>query len=153
MKAIYIVFVVALLAWSEQRPTFGQSFTDQAVYAPLLLVNNGGGQVAPLRDGEILKVGRNYYMTAKPIRGFVFVGWRRVNGFDIIDVIQDSSGNSITVTNTVLSPVPSLDKKPILKFTMTSEDMIYDEPGVRTVAERFGYEAVFVKANSPRPRE
>jgi len=154
MKTIFIALAAVLFASLEPGPAFAQSLKAPAVYAPLLLVNNGGGRVESLRDGEMLKVGRNYFMTASPNRGYVFAVWRRVNGFDYVSVTLDVHGNpSPPVTSTVLSPIPSLDKNPVLNFTMPPEDLLFDSPGVETITKRLGWEAVFVKATAPRPTE
>lgn len=116
----------------------------QTTNAPLSLFINGGGSVSPLTNGESLVVGQSYTMVATPDPGFAFTSWEPVNVFTFTEVVIDAYGNPLPpVVGTVVSPVPNYTYEPSLSFVMQPVVVIYDVPGVRTVARGAGWQANF----------
>ena len=159
MKNIYAL--LALMSLVLQMPAqtssggHGSGFqSDDVSYAPLLLFTNGPGRVFPLHDGQILEVGRKYVVVAVSDRGFAFTNWNPVNVFTFTEITVDAFGNTNTISSTVLSPVPKYTRDPLLRFTLPPVEVIYDDPGVRTITVSVGWQANFVpgrRRGSVRP--
>ncbi len=113
-------------------------------YAPLLLFTNGAGRIFPFDDGQMLEVGRRYFMVAIPDRGFAFSSWQPVNVFTFTEYVRDGSGGIIERTSTVVIPTPEYIKEPVLRFTMEPEQVLFDIPNVRVVTQSTGWQANFV---------
>lgn len=111
--------------------------------APLLVFTNGSGHVAPFHNGQMLIVGPEYEMLGIPHVGYVFAGWTPVTAFTIVDYSTDGSAT----TNTVLSPAFGSIKSRVLRFTVQPPEVIFDDPGVRTITMSLAWQANFVRAN------
>ena len=151
MRKINVLFSLILLALPVHAQVSDEvndpALTSAVSYAPLLLFTNGPGQIVPFQDGEMLVVGQTYHMTAIPKRGYAFAGWRRMNVFNIIEYVEDEFGTMSAVTNIVVSPTLALDPTRVLEFTMQAPDVLFDDPGVRTIIESEGWQANFVPVN------
>jgi hypothetical protein len=155
MKTICLLFA---LIWSVQQLP-AQTLDDindfqcqcgDVSYAPLLLFTNGPGRIFPFEDGQMLEVGREYSMIAIPDRGYVFTNWTEVNVFTFIFTNYDAAGNPVLppVTSTVLSPVPTNIKDPILKFTMPPE-IVLANTSIK-ITQDSGWQANFVPESRER---
>ena len=101
----------------------------------------------PLHSGQVLRSGMMYSMTAIPSPGQRFLGWSRLNVFEMIETVVNESGTSSTVTNTVVSPIPGFIPQRILKFQATAPEMILNVPGVETIIKIPGWQANFSGAD------
>lgn len=118
-------------------------------YAPLHLFINGAGGVSPLLDEGMLVVGQSYTMTAIPDSGFAFSSWQPVNVFTFTSYIVDVGGGVSTNISVIASPVPQYINTPSLSFTMQPENLIYDNPGLRTITEGSGWQVNFEVVPEP----
>lgn len=118
-------------------------------HAPLHLFINGAGGVSPLLNGEMLEVGQSYTMTAIPDSGFAFSSWQPVNVFTLTSYSVDVGGGVSTNISVIASPVPQYISTPSLSFTMQPENLIYDNPGLRTIAKGSGWQANFEPVPEP----
>ena len=133
-----LLLLAAVLA-TEQLPA--QDFND--LYAPLMLYTNGDGRVLPFRDGQMLETGRRYSMIAIPSSGFAFSSWQPVVVFTFIEYTYDASHNLVERTSTDVIAEDEYITKPVLRFTMEPEEVLFDVPNVRTITESFGWQANF----------
>lgn len=113
--------------------------------APLELFTTGSGRIIPYQNGQMLSIGKSYTMTAIPDRGYAFAGWNRVNVFIFIETFSDGSGNLATSIHTVVSPIGEWIKKRPLQFQVQPGEVIFDQPRVRTIVQRSGWQANFVR--------
>jgi hypothetical protein len=90
-------------------------------------------------------------VTAVPADGYVFTGWQEANVFISWQVTVDGNGNANPpVTSTVVSIVlGTASTQPQLNFTLQALDVIYDDPGVSTISEGFGWQADFAPVPEP----
>lgn len=148
MKNIWITLALTLVALPASAQTSsGNNKSSPVLQAPLLVFTNGSGRIVPYENGQLLEVGREYVITAVPDAGYAFEGWNAFTLFVIVEYLADGS----VITNTVLSPVPINDqlKTRALRFTAGQPDVIFDDPGVRTITQIEGWQANFVPANTP----
>jgi Divergent InlB B-repeat domain len=116
----------------------------QSTNAPLYLSINGGGNVSPLTNGQLLVVGQSYNMVATPDAGFAFTSWEPVNVFTTTEVVLDAYGNPLPpVVSIVAALIPAFTYEASLSFVMQPVTVIYDVPGVRTVTKGSGWQANF----------
>ena len=144
-KSVFIAMVaVAIVCFARQSNGQG-TFS----YAPLHLFINGSGGVSPLLDGEMLEVGQSYDMTAIPDSGFAFSSWQPVNVFTFTSYVVDAGGTVSTNISVLSSPVAQFTYTSSLSFTMQSENLIYDNPGVNTITEGSGWQVNFEAVPEP----
>ena len=130
---------------SDDAQNFSGKNKKEISYAPLSLTINGAGQIFPFEDGQMLQVGRNYLLVAVPDRGYVFSGWSRVNVFNFSEITVNAAGQpNSPIYSTILSPVPTNIRNPVLEFRMEPIDVLYDFPGVRTLTHSVSWQADFV---------
>lgn len=153
LLAATLGFLAALLTVQplSAQPSTGfhgpPGHSQDVTYAPLPLFVSGSGTVFPLEDGQMLEVGRTYFMVAIPDQGYVLSAWQEVNVFTFIEYTKDGSGNVVERTSTVVAPIDEYIHHPALRFIMQPQVMLFDVPGVRSVSESIGWQATFVPRN------
>jgi hypothetical protein len=150
MKIIFSLLLTSILA-VQQLPAqpsddnHGSAVrASDASYAPLLLYTNGAGRIIPFEDGQMLQVGRRYFMIAIPDRGCVFANWTPVSVFTTTAIVTNN-GVPTVLTNTITSTGPAYTRCPALIFTMQPVEVI-EENSLLTISVSEGWQANFVPA-------
>lgn len=148
MKSRCLLLALTLLAAGLAAQTLieGQlqaRHSETGEEAPLLVFTNGSGRIAPLHNGQVLEVGREYTMVAIPDPSSAFANWNPVDVFTFRERVVNPDGSSATVTNTVASPIARFSSQPALRFTMQPVQVIFNDPGVRVITRSLGWQANF----------
>jgi hypothetical protein len=150
MKIIYLLLLTFIMA-AQQLPAqlsddnHGSAIKASDVsYAPLLLYTSGSGRIIPFEDGQMLPVGRRYFMIAIPDRGYVFTNWMPVSVFTTTAIVTNN-GVPTVLTNTITSTGPAYTRCPALIFTMQPVEVIEDN-SLLTISVSEGWQANFVPA-------
>jgi len=137
MKALVVCWLMVMVCASGLARA-------QGTLEPLLLFVKGSGSVTPYQSGDLLEDGQNYSMTAAPADGFTFVSWQPVNVFISTMYISGSPVSTVTP-----SPVPEYTYTPTLMFNMQASQEIFNDPGIRTITQSFGWKANFAPVPEP----
>jgi hypothetical protein len=121
----------------------------QGSLAPLYVFTNGFGSITPLQYGQLLEVGQSYEMTALPDSGFVFSSWQMANVFVDTEITMSASGSLVTNTFVTPSLLPSFTDTSTLTFTVAAIQVIFSDPGVRTISLNTGWQANFAAVPEP----
>ena len=117
-------------------------------YAPLSLFTSGAGRIYPFENGQMLQVGRRYFMVPIPDRGHVFSNWTPVDVTTFTLLALDESGHQVVVTNqTIVLPGTERIKWPLLEFTMQPTDVIFSNE-LAIITSTTGWQANFVPARN-----
>ncbi len=155
MKKTLVLLMVMLAAhWLPAQGTTG------VAWAPLLLYTNGTGsisnldrgQISNLYNGQMLQVGRRYFMAAVPERGSQFTMWRQVKKSVEVKTIIYPSSVVIITTNTTVLPTGIPLKTARVSFVMepATVQVRNDNPGTSVITTCKGWQANFVRDNRRR---
>jgi hypothetical protein len=139
-KMVVLLMVMLATRWLPAQGTTG------VTWAPLLLYTNGTGSISNLSNGQMLQVGKSYFMTAVPDRGSQFSMWRQIKkSVEVKTVIYPSSVIIIT-TNTTVSLAGRLLRTARVRFVMEPVMMQVrnDNPGTSVITTYCGWRAEFV---------
>lgn len=148
MKHICLVLAITFLTQHlpAQPPRDLQNLDRHAVDAPLALFTTGEGEVLPFEYGQMLEVGRTYFMLAIPDRGYVFKNWTPIQVSTFTLFVLDEWGNRIVVSNSVtLIPMQEPIREPILRFTMQTTEVIFTNE-LAVITSTTGWQANFAPA-------
>lgn len=114
---------------------------------PPFVYTNGDGYVFPLHKERKDEV----KLLAIPSRGYVFIGWQRVDVFTFTEYTYNGADQpNPPVYSTVLSPIPGYDQQPVLRYAPLPETPLYDDPGVISIVQDEGWIANFVPRGSEK---
>jgi hypothetical protein len=117
MPGLNTVRARAFDASSNVSATVTRSF-NYVIVSPLTLTVSGNGTVTPNLNGQLLQVGANFTVTAKPGVGFIFAGWT-------IGVAADNPKLTFTMqSNLVLQA--NFIPNPFLPAVGTYQGLFYD---------------------------
>lgn len=142
MKRSLLFMVVAILTAVCAPRGLGQG-TVSSSNAVLHVYINGGGEITPSLDGQVLNVGQTYELTATPDPGFTFTSWQAVNVFTFTSILRDPNNDPIqTNVSATASPGAVVSYAPAWSFTMQPDVLIY-ESAAETIARNIGWQANF----------
>lgn len=144
-QALILCLIAALGSFTAVRVVAQPVANSRAkpLDVPLQIFISGSGHIVPFHNGQLLRVGPMYSMTAIPNRGRQFIGWNRVHVFEIIERNVGASGATTAVTNTVVSQIGGFIHNRTLKFQVNPPTVILNDPGVRMLIESDGWQANF----------
>lgn len=79
------------------------------VTSPLTLSAEGGGTVVGASSGQLLEIGRQYVLTAKPARGYVFRGWSGATNATVATLRFVMQSNATLTANFIPNPFEDAD--------------------------------------------
>jgi hypothetical protein len=149
MKKILLLLVIILAI-----QTLPAQVNEGDFYVPLYVFTNGPGRIHPFRQGEVLRVGRRYAMTAIPERGYKFAGWQPVDVFIITQTNFNAHGEPILppIQSIVPSLGPTNSYEAELDFTMRDTIWISPDGSNPSIVRAFGWQANFVPWYERLPR-
>ena len=139
-KALVLLMIMLAARWLPAQGTTG------VAWAPLLLYTNGTGCISNLYSGQMLQVGKSYFMAAVPDRGSQFSMWRQVKKSVEVKTIIYPSSVIIITTNTTVLPTGSALKTARVRFIVepVTVQTRNDNPGTSVITTYNGWRAEFV---------
>jgi hypothetical protein len=113
---------------SNVSATVTRSFT-YVIVSPLTLTNDGNGTITPNLNGQLLQVGANFTVTAKPGVGWLFAGWS-----------QGSTASTAALTFTMQSNLvlqANFIPNPFIPVAGSYQGLFYDTNGVENQSSGF----------------